>query len=116
VHYWRWREQIAEDLWENGYLWEQVRRLDAELLDRETMSGREVRELLVPRLTRGSSRYSPVGERQPGVTIDRGGRPRPSVYAERAPDGSPRPTCALTVTRWPRTPTTATPVTLRERI
>lgn len=51
MHYWRWREQIAEDLWENGYLWEQVRRLDAELLDRETMSGREVRELLVPRLT-----------------------------------------------------------------
>jgi hypothetical protein len=26
-------------------------------------------------------------------------------------DGSPRPTCASTATRWPRTPTTATPVT-----
>ena len=30
-------------------------------------------------------------------------------------DGSPRPTCASTATRWPRTPTTVTPVTFRER-
>jgi hypothetical protein len=62
VHYWRWREQIAEDLWENGYLWEQVRRLDAELLDRGTMSGREVRELLVPRLTLKVTPETPLGE------------------------------------------------------
>jgi hypothetical protein len=30
-------------------------------------------------------------------------------------DGSPRPTCASTETRWPRTPTTVTPVTRRRR-
>jgi hypothetical protein len=45
-HYWAWREQIASDLWENTYAWEQVRRLAAELLERKTMSGRAVREVL----------------------------------------------------------------------
>ena len=40
--------------------------------------------------------------------------PRPSTYTNRrAPDGSPRPTCASTARRCPRTPTTVTPVTLR---
>jgi hypothetical protein len=39
-------------------------------------------------------------------------RPR---HPFRVSDGSPRPTCASTATRWPRTPTTVTPVTLRER-
>jgi hypothetical protein len=33
----------------------------------------------------------------------------------RVSDGSPRPKCASTATRWPRTPTTVTPVTRRER-
>src|SRR4030095_14736977 len=42
--------------------------------------------------------------------------PRPSANADRrTPDGSPRPTCASTATRWPRTPTTVTPVTFPER-
>jgi hypothetical protein len=44
--YWAWREQIASDLWENAYVWEQVQRLAAELLKRKTMSGRAVREVL----------------------------------------------------------------------
>ena len=49
-----------------------------------------------------------------------GGEPRqtnpgPSAYTNRrAPDGNPRPTCAPTARRWPRTPTTVTPVTLFE--
>jgi hypothetical protein len=42
----------------------------------------------------------------------RGGSPGSPV---RVSDGSPRPTCASTATRWPRTPTTVTPVTFRER-
>jgi hypothetical protein len=46
--YWEWRNQIAMDLWENEYVWEQVKRLAAELLERRTMSGPAVRELLFP--------------------------------------------------------------------
>jgi hypothetical protein len=49
-HYWAWREQIAEDLRKNPYVWEHVQRLAAELLERETMSGRAVGELLIPPL------------------------------------------------------------------
>jgi hypothetical protein len=49
-HYWAWREQIAMDLWENPYVWEPVERRATKLVDRRTMSGRAVRELLYPRL------------------------------------------------------------------
>jgi len=46
-HYFAWRVQVAEDLWENPYRWDQVRQLAAELLEHKTMSGRVVRELLL---------------------------------------------------------------------
>jgi hypothetical protein len=39
------------DLWENKYVWNQVERLAAELLGRKTMSGRAVREFLIPPLS-----------------------------------------------------------------
>lgn len=45
-HYFRWREQIAVDFWEDTFRWEQVRVLAAELLERGTMSGRAVRDVL----------------------------------------------------------------------
>jgi hypothetical protein len=51
--------------------------------------------------------------------IDRHADTRASCTASGSPvsfsDGSPRPTCASTATRWPRTPTTVTPVTRRDR-
>jgi hypothetical protein len=50
-HYWAWRCQIAADLWENRFVWEQVERLAAELVVRETMSGRAVKEFLFPPLS-----------------------------------------------------------------
>src|SRR4029453_5714624 len=46
----------------------------------------------------------------------RGGRTPASAYANRrAPGGSPRPTCASTATRGPRTPTKVAAVTFWER-
>jgi hypothetical protein len=56
-HYMAWQEQIAMDLWENDRVWEQVQQLAAELLERKTMSGRAVRELLLaPTVTQGVTR------------------------------------------------------------
>jgi hypothetical protein len=94
---------------------------------------------------RARRQWRPTGPRPGGICGGRlhgpglqGARPRPPAVDAVAPDsrsrthrrtseavapgspvrvsdGSPRPTCASTATRWPRTPTTVTPVTFRER-
>jgi hypothetical protein len=50
-----WREQIAADLWENEHAWALVKRVADALLERQTLSGREVRATVTQTVTRPTS-------------------------------------------------------------
>jgi len=64
--YWAWREQLAADLVDNPFVWEQVERLADELLGRRTMSGRAVREALRRKEGEGDVAQAQDRTAQPG--------------------------------------------------